>query len=130
MTDIQHDKVTINGVTYVKEGATPTPSQSHDGMEFVVVRSYGAGVFFGYLDRDHDDFDLDYQRVVLRNVRRLHYWEGAASLSQVAMEGVKSPDKCRVPRAIDFLIVLGVIEVISTTAAAQKSLENIKIWKM
>jgi hypothetical protein len=46
----------------------------------VIVRTYTAGVFMGDLESRTG------QEVVLTNARRIWYWSGAASLSQLAME--------------------------------------------
>ena len=47
----------------------------------VIVRTYSAGVFAGTLARK------DGKEVELTNARRLWYWRGAASLSQLATVG-------------------------------------------
>ena len=51
----------------------------------VIVRGDRSGVFFGTLA------EREGMEVKLVNCRRLWYWEGAASISQIAMEGVKKP---------------------------------------
>lgn len=65
----------------------------------------------------------------LTSCRRLWYWDGAASLSQLAAEGVKRPDNCKFTVTVDSIVVLNVIEIIPTTAEAQKSIEDVKVWK-
>lgn len=60
-------------------------------MKYVIVRTYSAGVFAGELESRTG------QEVVLRNARRIWYWSGAASLSQLAMEGTKDPANCKFP---------------------------------
>ena len=59
--------------------------------KYVIVRTYSAGVFAGELESRKG------QEVVLLNVRRIWYWSGAASLSQLAMEGTKDPSNCKFP---------------------------------
>ena len=61
------------------------PAKEFNGMTYVIVRTYSAGVFAGYLESRVD------REAVLRNARRIWYWDGAASLSQLAMEGTKKP---------------------------------------
>ena len=52
---------------------------------YVIIRSQNAGCFAGNLEsRDGDT-------VVLTESRRLWYWAGAASLSQLATEGTSKP---------------------------------------
>ena len=48
---------------------------------YCMVRSKSAGVFAGNVEK------LDGQTALLRNARRIWYWEGAASLSQLAAAG-------------------------------------------
>lgn len=47
---------------------------------YVIVRTYSAGVFAGTL------VSRKGQGVVLKDARRLWYWKGAASLSQLAVD--------------------------------------------
>lgn len=50
-----------------------------------IVRSNGAGVFFGEIVKK------DGNTVTIKNARRLWYWEGASSLSELAQYGTASP---------------------------------------
>ena len=93
-------------------------------MKYVIARTYSAGVFAGELE------SRDGQEVVLRNARRLWYWDGAASLSQLAMEGVTKPQNCKFPCEVDRVELLQVVEILSTTDAARKSIAEVKTWKM
>ena len=89
----------------------------------VVIRAHGAGVFYGTLTEVEGD------KVELTQCRRLWYWDGAASLSQLAAEGVKRPDNCKFTVTIDSIVIVGVIEIIPATEKAQKSIEDVKEWK-
>lgn len=88
-----------------------------------IVRCQGAGVFFARVE------SLDGQTAELKEARRIWYWEGAASLSQLAMEGVKSPDACRFTVTVPQMIVTGVIEVIPCTDAAVACINGVAEWK-
>ena len=55
----------------------------------VIIRADRAGVFFGTLTAKEGS------EVTLTNVRRLWYWDGAASLSQLAVNGVTNPSACK-----------------------------------
>jgi hypothetical protein len=90
--------------------------------KYVIVRTYSAGVFSGYLVKRKG------QEVVLTNARRLWYWEGAASLSQLAMEGVKKPNSCKFPCEVDRVELLQAIEILDTTKKAQQSLKMVPVW--
>lgn len=89
-----------------------------------IVRSNGAGVFFGEIKEKDGD------RVVMTNARRLWYWEGAASLSQLAQEGTSSPSGCKFPVAVDEVEVFNVLEILSVTDKAAKSIDAVKVWKV
>ena len=65
----------------------------------------------------------------LKDSRRLWYWSGAASLSQLAVEGTKKPSECKFPIAMPEQEVLGVLEVIPMTIAAEKSLKGVPLWE-
>jgi hypothetical protein len=53
--------------------------------KYVIVRTYSAGVFAGTL------ISRKGAEVELTNARRMWYWKGAASLSQLAVEGTSEP---------------------------------------
>ena len=89
---------------------------------FVVVRTYSAGAFAGYLESRNG------KEVQLTNARRLWYWSGAASLSQLAIDGVANPNECKFPAPVD-IVLTEAIEIINTTPKAKKSIEGVKIWR-
>jgi hypothetical protein len=90
---------------------------------YVIVRTYSAGVFAGYLEHRQG------KEVTLSNARRIWYWKGAASLSQLAMEGTADPSNCKFPIAVASIDLTEAIEIISTTEQARKSIEGVAIWK-
>lgn len=92
-------------------------------MKYVIVRTYSAGVFAGNLESRKD------REVVLRNARRLWYWKGAASLSQLAMEGVKCPQECKFPCEVDRIELLEAIEILDVTESAEASIKGVPVWK-
>lgn len=91
-------------------------------MNYVIVRTYSAGVFAGELESRNG------QEVVLRNARRLWYWDGAASLSQLAMEGTSNPKDCKFPCEVDRVELLEVIEILDTTERAKDSIKGVPVW--
>jgi len=90
-------------------------------LKYVIVRTESAGVFAGFLESKKGN------EIVLLKARRIWYWSGAASLSQLAMEGTKDPENCKFPCEVD-RIELQWIEIIDTTPEAQESIKNVKIW--
>ena len=91
---------------------------------YVIVRTYSAGVFAGNIVARKG------QEVILENARRLWRWAGAASLSQMAMEGTKDPANCKFPCEVSRLELLQAIEILSVTDVAEKSIKGVAIWKM
>lgn len=91
--------------------------------KYVIVRTYSAGVFAGELESRTG------QEVVLLNARRLWYWAGAASLSQLAQSGTSKPDKCKFPEPVDRVELLQAIEILDVTPAARASIEGVKPWR-
>lgn len=117
--------LTINGEDYVKKSSISSQAvmaQSTDGMPYIICRTYSAGVFAGYLKKREG------QEVELINARRLWYWEGAASLSQLACDGVSKPTKCKFPKEVPSLILLQAIEIIPASNNAKKSIDAVKEW--
>ena len=107
--------ITIDGVEY---------SRKKEMCEnYIIVRTYSAGVFAGFLEERNG------KEVALRSARRLWYWDGAASLSQLAMEGTKAPDKCKFPCEVDSILLTEVIEIIPCTEKAKESILGVKIWE-
>jgi hypothetical protein len=89
---------------------------------YVIVRTFSAGVFAGYLESRNG------REVVLTNARRLWYWAGAASLSEMAMFGTKLPAECKFPVAVDRVLLLEAIEILDCTEAAKISIEGVPVW--
>lgn len=66
----------------------------------------------------------------LRNARRLYYWSGAATLSQLAMEGVKHPKDCKFTVTVDRCTVMEVVEIIPCTQDAIENINSVPVWKI
>ena len=92
--------------------------------KYVIVRGDRSGVFAGTLVSNEG------QQVVLSNCRRLWYWDGAASISQIATEGVKRPNSSKFTVAVETILILDAIEIIPTTAAAEVNIKAVREWKM
>lgn len=88
-----------------------------------IVRGKDSGVFFGEIAERNG------QEVLMKNVRRLWYWDGAASISQLAKEGTVRPENCKFTVTVDEVLVLDAIEI---DKCSDKAIENIKAvaeWK-
>jgi len=89
---------------------------------YVIVRTYSAGIFAGTLTRKED------KEVELKNARRIWYWEGSSSLSELAEKGTSKPDKCKFPCKVDRVILMEAIEILSVTEKAELSIRSVKEW--
>jgi hypothetical protein len=92
-------------------------------LKYVLVRTYSAGVFAGYLKFRKG------QEVTLTKARRIWYWDGASSLSQLAQSGTSKPQNCKFPEPVDEILLLQVIEIMSISLIAKKSIDSVAIWK-
>ena len=93
----------------------------------VIIRADRAGVFFGTLKQKRET--PAGVEVELENSRRIWYWSGAASLSQLATEGTKNPGDCKFTVVVPHHTVMQVIEIIPCTEKAIKSIESVKVWR-
>jgi uncharacterized protein YbjT (DUF2867 family) len=89
---------------------------------YVICRTYSAGVFAGELESRNG------QEVILTGARRLWYWDGAASLSELAVRGTSKPSNCKFPVAVPRVTLLQAIEILEVTAEAQASIEAVPVW--
>jgi hypothetical protein len=96
----------------------------NDIGSYVIVRSARAGVFAGELAARNG------QEVELNNARRIWYWDGAASLSQMAISGVSKPKNCKFSVATAAHTIFEVIEIIPCTDEARKSIEGVLAWQV
>ncbi len=89
---------------------------------YCMVRSTNAGVFAGTLQ------SIDGQVAKLTDARRIHYWNGAASLSQLATDGTSKPQDCRFPCPVAEVLLFEVVEIIPITAKASASIAAVPVW--
>ncbi len=92
-------------------------------MKKVIIRTGEAGVFFGEIKERNG------QEATIANCRRLWYWKGANSLSQLATEGVRHPQECKFTVTVEEMTVIGVIEIIPCTQQAIDSINSVPVWK-
>ena len=116
-------QIEINGTVYVPKTSVQNVQPRLDGLPYCIVRTYSAGVFAGYVKEEKG------QEITLLKARRLWQWYGAASLSQLAMEGVSRPDDCKFPCEVDEIKLYQVIEKVNATEQCKQSLSSVKVWK-
>lgn len=91
--------------------------------KYCIVRTYSAGVFAGFLE------NLDGKVGTVTSARRIWYWAGAASLSQLATDGTSEPKNCKFPCEVESVLLTEIIEVIPCTDKAIESIKGVAIWK-
>lgn len=125
-------EMVIDGVKYVAQedkGKLISNFYSDFIDEYCIIRSYGAGVFFGCVGQIEDNY-----AVKLSGARRIHYWDDhtAASCSDLALYGIteksSSSKNSRVCAEIDEHIVLQVVEIIKCSKAAIKNIKSFRVW--
>lgn len=90
--------------------------------DYIICRTYSAGVFAGRLASRKG------KEVVLKHARRLWYWDGAASLSQLSQEGVTVPEKCKFPMEVPEVVLTEAVELLPVSAAAKASIKAVPVW--
>lgn len=91
--------------------------------KYYIVRTYSAGVFAGFIESRAG------KEVVMTNARRIWHWDGAASLSQLAMEGTCKPGNCKFPCTVNRIILTEAVEILECTDKAKKSIESVTVWQ-
>lgn len=91
---------------------------------YYIVRCDRAGVFAGNIKERNG------REITMTNVRRIWSWFGAATLSQLAAEGTKTPNECKFSMSVPEIVLLEAIEIIPCTEEAEKSIKGVKEWKV
>ena len=123
--NITQNTLTVNGLEYVLKSSVHenTKAESKDGMEYKIIRGDRSGVFSGYVK------SLNGKEAVIYEARRLWFWSGAASLSQLAIDGTTKPNDCKFPESVSKIQLTDVIELLDVTDKAKKSNESVKVWR-
>lgn len=90
----------------------------------VIIRTYSAGVHYGTL------LEKNSLECILGDAIRIWYWKGAASLSQLSVDGVseEKESECKFAKSVK-TIDLQWIEIIPCTEKAISSIEGVKKWE-
>jgi len=109
------NEVIIGGIKYI-------PEKINDESHYVIVRTYSAGVFAGYIESRNG------REVIMTDARRLWMWEGASSLSELSQKGTSEPNKCKFPCIVSKIELLEVVEILYCTNKAKNSIDSVPIW--
>jgi len=88
--------------------------------KYYIIRGRDSGVFFAR------NYKRAGTKVEMGWSRMIHYWEGAAALSQVAVDGIESGRVCVIVKG---RIVLDACEIIPCTGAAAENLRAQPEWR-
>lgn len=89
-----------------------------------LIRSHNAGVFVG------DIKVLNGNTVTLDNCRRIWNWSGAASLSQLAKDGVKNSSESKISVPSNNHGIFQVIEILPMHQKAIDNIDNVPHWSV
>ena len=119
---MNENEIEINGTVYAPKDSLQLAERSTDGLAYVIVRTYSASVFAGYLSRQNG------KEVLLLQARRIWKWVGAASLSQLAVDGTSNPSGCKFPCEVPSVLLTEAIEIIAVTGKAKVSIDEVPLW--
>lgn len=119
--------ININGEEYVKKSElgnalSNVMAEKVDGLEYVCIRTYSAGVHCGYLKERNG------KEVELVNARRIWKWSGAFTLSELSTNGVEKPDECKFSCTVPHIYLTEAIEIIPMTDKAEKSIKEVAVY--
>ena len=119
------DTITVDDIEYIRKDKVKNRSEAKDkeGYPFVLIRTYSAGVYFGWLKEEKGD------EVILVDARNIWYWDGACSLMQIANDGVKNVEDSKFTQTVSEIKLKGVISIITCTQEAQDNLLAVKVWE-
>ena len=115
------EEIVIEGKTYVPKESQQMAYRT-DGLDYVVVRTYSAGVHIGYLK------SREGKEVTLIHARRIWSWEGANTLTDIALIGTTFPERCKITARLPTIHLTEAIEIIPTTKESFDCLEKVPAW--
>ena len=92
-----------------------------ESEQYYIVRSDRAGVFFGQIKKRNPN------SIVMTNVRKIFYWDGAAAVEQIAIDGVNGNSKLTV--VVAEMEIERAIQIIPCSEKSVKNLKGQKEWK-
>ena len=122
---IDLNKMTLEEVKKeIAKVETQKETVSNKGKTYCLVRTYSAGVFAGLYDRRTKG-----KEGTVYNARRIFYWDGAASLSQMANDGVNKPENCKFAQEVGEVDLKEIIEIIPCTQKAITNIKGVAVWQ-
>lgn len=94
-----------------------------DTSKYYIVRGDRSGVFFGKINYQNGG------EVQMTNARCIWQWKGAASIVELAQNGVKYPDDCKFTVVVEEITITDAIEIIPCTEEATAIIKAVKEWR-
>ena len=91
--------------------------------QYYIVRTARAGLFFGKIKEIHPG------SVTMTDVRKLWYWDGAAAVEQIALDGVSVPENCKFTVTVQEMEIMEPLQVIPCTSKATDIIREVREWK-
>jgi SepF-like predicted cell division protein (DUF552 family) len=85
-----------------------------------MFKTYSTDVYIGELV----EVEKDHQKCLVKNARKVHYWIHACSLSQLAMEGSKDIENCKIAMSINYILLDQVIEIETIPMSLEKIIKD------
>lgn len=119
------NEIEVNGKKYVLKSSVKSlvRAKPKGNLQYAIIRSYTSGVFAGYIGK------VENRQATVFNARRIWYWDGAASLSQLSQEGTSKPQNCKFPMEVPEVILTDICEIIPATEKAKASIDGVKVWQ-
>ena len=123
------EKITINGTDYIRADlarkTTLRATEDDEGHPYVILRCTKAGVHAGWLTLKSD------KELELTESRRIWYWKGAASLSELAVYGASNPKECRFGACVPQTVIptWDICEVIYCCVAGAEMIKAQPEWR-
>ena len=94
-----------------------------DTNKYYIVRGDHSGVFFGKINYQDD------KEVQMTDARCIWYWDGAASIIELAQNGVRYPDECKFTVTLEEITIIDAIEIIPCTDKSTAIIKAVKEWR-
>lgn len=107
----------------VRESGRKEDNMKIDTNKYYIVRGDRSGVFFGKINYQDD------KEVQLNDARCIWYWKGAASIVELAQNGVRYPDECKFTVAVEEITITDAIEMIPCTDKSTAIIRAVKEWQ-
>lgn len=91
--------------------------------QYYIVRTVNAGVFFGKIKF------INKESILMQDVRKLWYWEGAYAVEELALHGTKKPNNCRFTVIIPEMEIAEPVQIIPCTKESVESIQAVEIWQ-